>query len=142
MIRRITAASFKLYGRVIEYPEELYRRDGKNLFRIVLRESIPVGWRIAYLVVRDRKIQRLEQHVDTFESFEPVKGRSLLYVARNKDEGAIECFRLDRPVILYKGIWHGVITLTGETDIKIAENVKVRSIYWKLKRILSGAKYR
>jgi len=136
MVRRISAHEFRQYGWVIEFPKKASKDKSINLFRIVRRESGNCGWRIAYLVVRDKAIKRLEQHVETFESFEPVAGRSLLYVADRKDPGRIECFRLERPVILKKGIWHGVVTEGDEAEIKITENAKVKCIYWKLGFIL------
>ncbi len=91
-----------------------------------------MGWRIAYLTVRDETINKLEQHQQTFESFEPVSGRAILYVAKEKDPKLIRCFILDKPVILDKGIWHGVVTLNGDSEIKITENANVDCIYWKL----------
>jgi ureidoglycolate hydrolase len=128
--KKINPDNFKKFGRVIEYAGK--KTEGSNLFRIVLKEKEPFGWRIAYLVVREKKISRLEQHKNSFESFEPVKGRSLIYVAREKEPSKIECFYLERPVVLNKGVWHGVVTLDKESEIKISENASVRSIYWKL----------
>lgn len=127
-VKKISAANFRRYGTIIEYPNKHSKSRKVNLFRIVLKEPKPTGWRIAYLIVRDRFIKRLEQHPGSFESFEPVKGKSLLYVSARPD-GKIECFRLDRPVILKKGIWHGVVTLGPESEIKIAENAKVKCVY-------------
>lgn len=129
-IERIQEGNFRPFGRVIEIPEKGRRRHG-NLWRILLRQPRG-GWRIAYLVVRDRGIRRLEQHPDTYETFEPVRGKSLLYVASKKDPANIRCFYLEKPVILNKGVWHGVVTLSGETEIKIVENASVRCVYWKL----------
>ena len=134
--KKINSRDFRRYGRVIEYPGKEKKGTQKNLFRIVLKETGKTGWRIAYLIVRDRKIRRLEQHPYSFESFEPVKGRSLLYVAARKDEKAIECFHLDKPIILKKGVWHGVVTLSPETEIKISENKDVKCVYWPLSAVL------
>lgn len=132
VIKKINPGNFKKYGWVIEYPNKGRENKKENLFRIVLREKKPLGWRIAYLVVRDRAISRLEQHPGSFESFEPVSRKSLLYVASLKDTKKIECFLLDKPVILKKSIWHGVITLEKETEIKITENSRVKCVYWAL----------
>jgi len=125
----ITRAHFKPYGWLIDYARTSLPKS-KNLFRIVIRER-KKGWRIAYLVVRDRKINRLEQHPDSLESFEPIAGRGLLYVATKKNS-VIKCFLLDKPVILKKGIWHGVVTLSREFDVKIVENATVKCAYWPL----------
>jgi len=140
-IKKINAENFRNFGRVIEYPKKDLVKKQKNLFRKVLIESKKVGWRIAYLVVRDRVIDRLERHRGTFESFEPVRGKSLIYLASSKSKQAIHCFYLDRPVILKKGTWHGVVALGREAEIKITENARVKSQYWRLGfRLNSAAK--
>jgi ureidoglycolate hydrolase len=131
-IKEIDADNFRRYGWLIEYPDKKSKDKKKNLFRIVLREKDPSGWRIAYLIVRDKAIHTLEQHPESYESFEPVSGKSLLYVALAGRRGKIECFLLDKPVILKKGIWHGVVTLEKETEIKITENAQVKCVYWPL----------
>jgi ureidoglycolate hydrolase len=138
MVKKLTPKNFKSFGRIIEHPHKHLKDKRKNIFHIVLRENNNVGWRIAYLIVRDRAINKLEQHPGTFESFEPVEGKVLLYLAKRKDLKKISCFCLDRPVILNKGIWHGVVTLDGESEIKITENAKVKSIYWPLKFSLNS----
>ena len=132
MAEKITHANFEKYGRVIAYPRQKDKGAGKNIFHIVLREREPSGWRIAYLVVREKKLSRLERHPVSFESLEPVKGRVRLFVARKKDPREIECFDLSVPVVLNKGVWHGVITIGKEAEIKISENAKVSCRYWKL----------
>ncbi|MFA5039336.1 MAG: hypothetical protein WC732_06615 [Candidatus Omnitrophota bacterium] len=65
------------------------------------------------------------------ETFEPVEGRGLLFVSLKKDPRDIVCFYLDKPVILRKSIWHGVVALGREADIKITENSSVRCVYWR-----------
>lgn len=142
MFKKITAINFRRFGRVIEYPGKEKKGRSKNLFRIVLSEEMKIGWRIAYLIVRDRAISRLEHHPDSFESFEPVRGKGLLYVVDRREEDKIECFFLDKPVILNKGIWHGVLSLGPETEIKLTENCRVKTTYWRLKSRLysKGAK--
>ncbi len=130
-VQRITLRGFCAFGRVIGYPHRSREDAGRNLFCIVLRQP-RAGWRIAYLVVRDTWIRRLERHPESFESFEPVRGRSLLFVARRKDPRAIRCFLLDRAVILKKGLWHGIVTLDREADVKITENSRVKCVYWPL----------
>jgi ureidoglycolate hydrolase len=132
MVKNITDKNFRPFGHIIHHPQKTSHSKTKNLFRIVLKERGRVGWRIAYLIIRDKTINMLEQHPGTFESFEPVKGRTILYLAKNKDHNNIKCFYLDRPVILHKGVWHAVVTLDGESEIKITENASVKSHYWRL----------
>lgn len=131
---KIKAENFKPFGWIIDYPGKACCRS-KNLFRIVVRQK-KTGWRIAYLVVRDKVITRLEQHPESLESFEPVSGKSLLFVSRKKNAEDIQCFYLDKPVVLKKGIWHGIVTLGREADVKITENDSVRCVYWVLERSL------
>ena len=125
--KNITALNFKKYGCLIQWvgPE---KEQSNNQFCIVLRDSKAIGWRIAYLIVREKQIKFLEQHPLSFESFEPVKGKAILYVSNEKIPQTIEAFVLDKPIILLKGIWHNVLSLTKETHIKITENNKVKLI--------------
>lgn len=132
MIKKITVKNFRKYGRIIKYSGKHPKDKNANLFCIVLTENKKSGWRIAYLVLRDKMICRLEQHPGSFESFEPVCGGSLIYLSSKKNS-KIECFYLDRPVILKKGMWHGVVTLTPESEIKITEDADVECLFWKLK---------
>jgi ureidoglycolate hydrolase len=137
MIKNIRAENFKRYGWVIEYPQKKNAAAKENLFCIIMKETKLLGWRIAYLVVRDRAISRLEQHIGSYESFEPAGGsRALLFVAHTRSPQAIECFKLDKPVVLKKGVWHGVVTLGRETEIKITENARVTCRYWELGHLL------
>jgi ureidoglycolate hydrolase len=129
-IDRITTASFKKYGCLIDLPRKGQSKS-KNLWRIIVRQP-NLGWRIAYLVVRDKKIMRLEQHPGSLESFEPVYGQGLLFVAVKKDSNSIKCFLLDKPIVLKKGVWHGIVSKTSECDVKITENSTVKCVYWKL----------
>lgn len=131
-IKRITPENFFPYGWVIEYPNKERETKKGNLFRVVLRETASSGWRIAYLVVRDKAINQLEQHPFSYETFEPIAGQSILYVALTNNVGAIKGFLLDKPVILEKRIWHGVLTLGDESELKITENAEVQSLYWHL----------
>ena len=128
-IKNITAANFKKYGHVIEYPRKRPKNRSKNLFSIILKEKKRCGWRIAYLLLRDKSITKLERHPASFESFEPVHGRSLIYLAGGRYPRKIECFYLDRPVILKKGVWHGVVSLSAESEIKITENAEVECVF-------------
>ncbi len=142
MIEKIAREDFKRYGLIIEYPDKEREGRDKSLFCITLKVTEAAGWRIAYLILRDKSIGRLERHSDSFESFEPVSGETLIYVADKKDAAAIRCFRLDRPVILNKGVWHGVVTLGDESEIKITENAEVECGFWELGFELDGHGHR
>ncbi|MBL7070575.1 MAG: hypothetical protein ISS26_00170 [Candidatus Omnitrophica bacterium] len=142
MIRSITSEDFKPFGCVIEYPDKDKEDKDKNLFCVTLKETEKVGWRIAYLVLRDKAIDSLEQHPRSFESFEPVSGKALLYVAAEKNVKDIRCYYLDKPVILNKGVWHGVVTVGGESEVKITENADVECVFWQLESGLDSRGFR
>ncbi len=125
--RKITKDNFKKYGSVIEWdgPEN---KEENNQFRIVINESKIIGWRIAYLIVREKQVAFLENHPNSYESFEPIRGESVLYVSSQKTPEDIEAFILDKPIVLRKGIWHNVVTVSKEVHIKITENNHVELI--------------
>lgn len=130
LINKIKKENFNKYGWVIEYPGKIDK--SKSQFEIILTEKKKTGWRIAYLIERKDYIDMLEQHPDSFESFEPVSGKTLIFLSNKKNLKTVECFYLDKPVILGKGVWHNVLTLSKESQIKITENAKVKCIYWFL----------
>lgn len=132
MIKTITKENFRRYGWIIEYPKKHLKGNVRNLWRIVLTESKPLGWRIAYLIVRDQRLKRLECHPESYESFEPVRGKAILFVSHRKDMKYIESFYLDKPVILKKEVWHGIIASGREAEIKLTENATVTCAYWPL----------
>lgn len=138
-IKHITPENFHCYGTIIEYPGKEIENKEDNLFRVLLKETAAVGWRIAYLIVRDKTIDKLEHHPRSFETLEPVAGRTLVYLTNRQDRDAIECFYLDKPVILNKNIWHGIVTLDKESEIKITENVQIECVYWLLGCTLAPA---
>ncbi len=129
-IKNLTPQNFKIYGKIIDYPGREKKGRVRNLWRIVHSESAKVGWRIAYLVLRDRSLGRLERHPHSDETFEPVHGKALLFVSLTKDISKVQCFLLDRPIVLRKGIWHGLMSVDQEAEIKITENNIVVCQYW------------
>lgn len=131
-LRPLTTENFRPYGKLIGYPGKEKKGKVKNLWRIVHTENKPYGWRIAYLIVRDKSLRRLEHHPHSFETFEPVSGKSILFVSKKKDTASIIGFVLDKPILLNKNIWHGIITITDEAEIKLTENAKVKCVYWVL----------
>ena len=132
MLKALTPENFKKYGRIIEYPKRDLKAKKRNLWKVILVDKFAKGWRIAYLIVRNKAIKRLERHPFTYESFEPISGKALLLVSRGASPQMIDSFRLSKPVILKKGIWHGVVSISLESDIKITENAKVQCQFWQL----------
>ena len=125
--KKITTENFKKYGYIIQWEGPENKKEN-NQFRIVISDPKVTGWRIAYLIIREKKINFLEKHPLSFESFEPIKGKAILYVSDKKEPQVIEAFILDKPIILLKGIWHNVLSCTRETHIKITENNEVKLI--------------
>jgi len=133
-IQNITPRNFRRYGKVIDYPRIEKKGTRRNLWRIVHRSWEPTGWRAAYLVLRDKTIGRLECHPDSDETFEPIKGRAVLLVSPQKIPTALKAFWLDRPIVLLKGVWHGIIAVDWEAHFKIFENARVECRYFPLKK--------
>lgn len=130
-IKELNAKNFKKYGKIIEYPNKHSKGKSRNLWRIVHTEPVEVGWRIAYLVLRDKTVGRLERHPKSDETFEPIVGKTLFFVSDDNEYTSIECFFLDKPIILKKGMWHALISLDDESEIKIVENANVKCEYLK-----------
>ena len=122
----LSKENFGRYGRIIEFS------PGSEMWEILVREE-KIGWRIALLEIDRREIKWLERHPDSMETFEPVSGIALLFVA-DKDPLDFEVFVLDRPVCLYKGIWHEVASLTQKAKFKITENYDVECEYFDLEK--------
>ncbi|MCX7697912.1 MAG: ureidoglycolate lyase [Candidatus Goldbacteria bacterium] len=134
-IQNLSTESFKKYGIIIEF------KNKKKIFDVICREEEKIGWRIGYLLLKPQKAKILEAHPFSFETFEPVKGISVIIVAERKKPEKIEAFLLDKPVCLNKGIWHAIIALSENIEIKITENLEVESVYHKLKKPLDIVLY-
>jgi ureidoglycolate hydrolase len=135
-ILRLNHKSIRPFGCLIDAKCVTYK-SGDNGFGIVFREK-SVGWRIAYLVVRKRTIARLESHPNTAETFEPVKGSALLVLAPRNRPDDYSIFLLDRPVIVKRGIWHNIASVTGPCEIKICEAIRVVEAYHALKNPIAA----
>lgn len=124
-IKSINQKDFEKYGKVIEFP-----KDFNEAFYVVESES-QHPWRIAVFRYKNKSVRVLENHPESKESFEPVKGITFLIVAENSSPQEYETFILDKPVCLNKGVWHQVLSLTDEAEVKITENLEVRSEFYE-----------
>ena len=132
-LKTIDIESFSRYGWIIQRPPSPeVAIEGKFEFSVICREEEGTGWRLAHFAVQQKSIDTLEHHPRSLESFEPISGMAILLLAEHDSPEAIEAFVLDKPVILKKGIWHAVIALSAEAEIKIAENDQVTSVMHKL----------
>lgn len=126
-LAHIDRGSFAPYGTVLELTAEAEN----PVFQIPVEVS-DAPWRIALLKILPRTLERLERHPDSRESFEPLSGWAVLFVADKPEPSSLRAFLLDRPVCLYPGVWHGVVTLTPESLCKITENLRVGMEYASL----------
>jgi ureidoglycolate hydrolase len=126
-ISHLTYSKIKPYGYIIDSKCAKNQPDGNGWG--ILLNSRSTGWRIAYLILRKKKISRLESHPDSLETFEPVKGRAVIAIAAQKSPKNSKLFYLDRPIVLKKGVWHGLYAVSKEAHIKIFENNKVKCVY-------------
>ena len=126
-INRLTRKNIKPYGWIID--SGFIKDDGRgDKFGVLLKER-SAGWRIGYLILRKKNIIKLERHPDSLETFEPVKGKAVIILATDKYPGKRETFLLDKPVVLKKGVWHNVASLSGKCEMKIFENIEVKTEY-------------
>lgn len=133
-ILNITAESFAKYGKVLEFS-----RDFEGVFEIVVKHPPADGWRLALLRHSQKTGRIMECHPKSLETFEPISGMLLMIVAPHEAPADFEVFLLDKPVCLHMGVWHQVISLAAESQVKIVENCEVASEYYELKNDISAA---
>ena len=129
-IENITTENFAPFGYVLEFTPEM-----TEPFHIIVREEKD-PWRLALLRFDRQDVEKIENHPDSMESFEPLEGASVLYVAENKSPEKIRAFFLDKPICLYKGVWHEVQALSSHAKVKITENLEVKAEYYNLAKPL------
>ena len=134
-LQSVQRETFLPYGEVLEFPAGIE----KTFCIITTEEKEP--WRLAVFRYTNKEIQRMECHPTSRESFEPLHGLTVLVVATHENPEEYEAFILDKPVCLKKGIWHQVLALTEEAQVKIVENLEVQSEFYDLEkeiRVLVG----
>ena len=130
VIQNIEAENFAPYGTILEFPGQ-----SEEPF-LILETEENAGWRLAVFRYHNREITALECHPTSKESFEPLSGITVLVVARPEEPEAYEAFVLDKPVCLGKGVWHQVLSLTKEAQVKITENLEVESVFHQLEKAI------
>jgi ureidoglycolate hydrolase len=134
---------FAPFGRILE-PQAgetcLQSEGGVFDFYVPFAERSG-GWQIGFLSYTGRELRQLECHPNTPEVFSPLKGEALLVLAIDpEEESGYRAFRLDQPIVLQRGVWHGVIALSPEAEILIVENPDVVDEYHQLRRPIKGVK--
>ena len=124
-LETITPESVAPYGTIIDWDPSL-EVTGQR-FHVLMRSEAPTGWRLAVLKVRERAMERMENHPTTEELFAPIEGQAVIVLAEAGpfDEARIRAFLLDRPISLKPGVWHDVFSLSEWATILIAENLQV-----------------
>lgn len=129
-LQYVQRETFLPYGEVLEFPAGIE----ETFFIITTEEKEP--WRLAVFRYTNKEIQRMECHPTSRESFEPLHGLTVLVVATHENPEEYEAFILDKPVCLKKGIWHQVLALTEEAQVKIVENLEVQSEFYDLEKAI------
>ena len=126
--------SFEPFGKILGAGETPDGEEKDWKFYVLVREP-DSPWRIGYYVPKIKKLAKLERH-DSMESFEPVTGFCLLVVAGPDKPDEPVVFVLDKPVVLYKKIWHGILSLSDVVEIKITENLEVGTEFHRFRKPL------
>lgn len=129
-LQSVQRETFLPYGEVLEFPAGI-----EETFCIITTEE-KKPWRLAVFRYTNKEIQRMECHPTSRESFEPLHGLTVLVVATHENPEEYEAFILDKPVCLKKGIWHQVLALTEEAQVKIVENLEVQSEFYDLEKAI------
>ena len=129
-LQYVQRETFLTYGEVLEFPAGI-----EETFCIITTEE-KEPWRLAVFRYTNKEIQRMECHPTSRESFEPLHGLTVLVVATHENPEEYEAFILDKPVCLKKGIWHQVLALTEEAQVKIVENLEVQSEFYDLEKAI------
>lgn len=109
-------SAFSPYGVVLRSGAD----DNVQLFTT----SAP-GWKLAELPVTDRRIASMSFHDNTAEAFIPLEGTALLTVASKEDLSDCKTFLVDRPLLIYPRIWHGLTAPGGDARLLLVENSEV-----------------
>lgn len=133
-LQTLTPERFKDFGTMLILDEN----DENPVFQIPVKVA-DAPWRIALLKILPKEIVRLERHSNSRESFEPMNGWTVLFVARPDTPDEISAFVLDCPICLYENVWHGVITLTDSSMCKLTENLDVPMEFHELPSALTAA---
>lgn len=124
-IKTFTPENIKKYGCLIDF-----KGPDREGFEICITEP-EHGWRIAVYQFDRHTASRLERHPYSLESFEPLSGIGVILLSEPDAPEAIEVFLLDRPICLFKGVWHEVLSISESAVVKITENSEVLSEFFR-----------
>ncbi|MBI2941558.1 MAG: hypothetical protein HYY04_14080 [Chloroflexi bacterium] len=118
-LKRITPESFARFGKVLTWDPTV----GKRL-QIAAEEHRGAPWMLATFRVDAHQITYLAEHPDSIELFWPVSGTGVILLATPEAPDDFEAFLLDVPIVINRGVWHGLCALSEEVILGIAEDVK------------------
>ncbi len=132
---------FEPFGRILApQPGESASQSERGVFDFYVPfAERSGGWQIGFLSYTGRELQQLECHPNTPEVFSPLKGEALLVLAVDPaNQATFRAFRLKKPIVLKRGVWHGVICLSRQAEILIVENPGTVDEYHELARPIKG----
>ena len=132
-IKPLTPKNIAKYGRIL-FPTEEESKTAKdpNVAYVILEKAVSRGWLMSHYTVSKRFTDMMENHPNTKETFEPLCGASVIVLAHGPAPDNPEAFLLDKPVVLYEGVWHDVMALSEKATMRINENTEVQSVRQKL----------
>jgi ureidoglycolate hydrolase len=117
-LQYLTEEAFAPFGQIIALDDQ-----NSKTFQIVLKEEDIKGWQIAVSNLTPRRsVISMGLHPNTRESFEPLEGIGIIVVASEQTPNEPQAFLLDKPVCLYKNIWHATMALSERATVKVVEN--------------------
>jgi ureidoglycolate hydrolase len=132
-ILNIKGTTFNNFGKTlvpsIGAIPEVYE-DNIFKFYVTFKEQAN-SWQIGYLDQVGKKVEKLECHPNTSEVFIPLSGVTALLIS-NDPQKDIFAFKLNEPIVINKGVWHGVISLTKSAKILVVESTDVIDQYYDL----------
>ncbi len=117
-LQRITPETFARYGQVLVWSAT----SGQRL-QVATEESAGAPWLLATFRVDAHEVSYLAQHPDSIELFVPLSGTAVLLLALPEAPEDYAAFLLEVPVVINRGVWHGLSALSETAILGIAENV-------------------
>ena len=132
-IKPLTPKNIAKYGRIL-FPTEEESKTVQDpaVAYVILEKAVSRGWLMSHYTVSKRFTDMMENHPNTKETFEPLCGASVIVLAHGPAPDNPEAFLLDKPVVLYEGVWHDVMALSEKATMRINENTEVQSVRQKL----------
>src|SRR5262249_23560574 len=131
-LRRVTSEAFAPYGQVLGWSAA----DGQRL-QVATEEHGGGPWMLATVRVDAHAVSYLARHPESSEPFPPLPGPAVLLLAAPEAPEDYAAFLLDAPVVINRGIWHGMCALSETAIVGIAENVEAGGSRRDLLRPLS-----